>query len=124
MRAWNEIAFRARDEVDDQTDYPGGRDPAEDRDQLRVFRVTRFRIFHDPDSSENPRRDGDRDTKKISEAAGESQPGHSGRGSGRRGCILGAGRTGGVRRRTLREDARAQHKKRQGGDRSLHGPNA
>ena len=51
---WNQVAFRARDKMNDERDYPRERDPAQHRHQLRVLRVAGFRILHDPDGREDP----------------------------------------------------------------------
>ena len=111
VRTWNEIAFRAGHEMNDQADYPGRRNPAEDCDELGIFGIARLRIFHDPDRGEDPRADGQGDAEKVRNAAGETKAGDACRsGSGRRG-IFGADRTGRARGSGLRQEIGGQDKK-------------
>src|SRR5438309_6186418 len=124
MRTWDEIAFRAGHEMNDQTDDPGRGNPAEDRDQLRVLRITRLRVFHDPDGGEDPGADGYGNAKEISDAAGNAQARYAGRSGSRGGSIFGTRRIARAGRSTLGKQICGQEQKGQGSDRSLHGPNA
>jgi len=124
VRTWNEIAFRAGHEMNDQAYHPGRRNPAEDCDELGIFGVTRLRIFHDPDGGKDPRADGQGDAEKIGNAARDSQARRAGRGGSGSGRIFRTDCTRRARRSGLRQEIGGQEKKWQGSDRSLHGSNA
>src|SRR5688572_7357912 len=123
VSTWNQVAFRAGRNMNDEPEPPGKRNPGEDRDQLRVLRVTRLRILHHPNAGEDPPANRDKDQQGVQKAADKAEPGQArGGGRGGGGFFRARGITGGGGgRAVLRQKIRGGKKNGKGEDKSLHG---
>src|SRR5205814_9771929 len=90
MWTYDQLHVRARGEMDDQSHHRNK--PAENRDQLRIFRLPALRVPHNPDADEDPRADANGDQKQVDKATGHTHARESRGGRSHRSYILRAGR--------------------------------